>query len=173
MAPWFRSYLDHVRRPSRRRIVGLRKKPASDVVSELSGPVVGGTRAESKAKASVSTGPAPAAVTVKPCGYTDVRLKQGSELSGPATQSSPRGPAAAASQSLVPTGTTSGPAPWQQAGYNYLDAHVAHALYPGQTFDCTVAPHLRYLLQRNHNGNSDAVHTRTTVTTSSNHTSNQ
>jgi hypothetical protein len=50
----------------------VEKKPASDVVSESSGPVASG--AQVKGQASVSTGPALAAVSVKPCGYQDVRL---------------------------------------------------------------------------------------------------
>ena len=133
-----------LRSPRGQKKKWVEKKPAGNVVSELYGPVVGGTRATSKAKASESPGPSLAAVSVRPCGCQDVRHTQGSELSGLARQSSPRGPAAAASQSSASAGTTSGPAPWQQAGYNRPDAHVVHVPNKGETFDRSVSSNVRY-----------------------------
>jgi hypothetical protein len=122
----------------KKRWENVEKKPASDVVSESSGPVESG--AQAKGQASVSTGPAPAAVSVKPCGYQDGRLKQDSESSGLAAKStsSPRGPAAATTRASASAGPHFGPAPWQKAGYQHPSRHNVDAPPKGQKFHRSV-----------------------------------
>ncbi len=136
----------------------IEKKPAGDVVSELSGPVASTT---STASASVITGPALAAVA-KPCGSTDIRLKQASALAGPAKASSPRGKAKASSPRALATGNWSSPAsrssalagnteqaydglaPWQQEGYRHPDTHTIEVPEHGHTFGRMVANRCLY-----------------------------
>jgi hypothetical protein len=123
------------------------------VVSESSGPVASGTTA--KGQASASAGPALAAVSVsRPCGSTDIRLKQGSESSGLGATSSPRGagrgpPAAAASRPSASAGAPHGPAPWQQAGYKHPGRHTVFAPPKGEKFHRSVNANVRVDPRRN------------------------
>ena len=64
------------------------KKPAGDVVSATAAPIPRGSVA---GMASATAAPAAAAVSVRPCGCTDVRLKQASAPARPATSSGMKG----------------------------------------------------------------------------------
>ncbi len=79
--------------------------------------------------ASATAAPAAAAVSVRPCGSTGVRLKQASAPAGLAASSNEKGkgrgcPVAAATRASATAGPPRHRANWEQAGYRHPKEHT-------------------------------------------------